>query len=170
MIGHYWTDGLAGINVGHMCNLLLWEELSEGKQQSKEDHKGGKFGWGLSVNVMWSVKNHHMGENWYFWVFGIMWKVELSSFLSIFPGSSVMLVSKVKDVQRLSKIKKNIRIMLLISFILQFHPVRHVTGFPYHITNKSWFGGLCTIYIGPIYIQRKNTTHIHNTHTHTSPQ
>ncbi len=28
------------------------------------------------------------------------------------------------------KNKKNIRIMMLISFILQFHPLRHVTGFP----------------------------------------
>ena len=30
---------------------------------------------------------------------------------------------------------KDVRIMFIISFILQFHPVRHVTSFPDHITN-----------------------------------
>ena len=50
-------------------------------------------------------------------------------FQNILLGPSVMLVSKVTDVQRLSKIKKNTRIMQLISSILKFHSVRRVTGF-----------------------------------------
>ena len=60
---------------------------------------------------------------------GITWKFESSPFQNILLGSSVILVSKVTDVQRLSKIKKNIRIVFTFFFILQFHPMPHVTGF-----------------------------------------
>ncbi len=64
-----------------------------------------------------------------FWVIGIMRKFELFSFQNVLLGSPLILESKVTDVQRPQKIKKNIRIMMLISFILQFHLLRHVTGF-----------------------------------------
>ncbi len=51
-------------------------------------------------------------------------------FQNILFGSFMIPISKVTDVQRLSKVKKNARIMVIISFLLQFHHVGHVVGFP----------------------------------------
>ena len=59
------------------------------------------------------------------WVIGIMWKSELSSFENFLLRPSVILVWSSKAI----KIMKNIQIMLLISSILPFHSVQHVTGF-----------------------------------------
>ncbi len=76
---------------------------------------------------------------WKFWYIELLVSHESLNyplFRSIL-GSSVILASKVTEVQRLRKIKKNIGIMLLISFILQFQSVRHVTGFP-RLTNWLW--------------------------------
>ncbi len=53
---------------------------------------------------------------------------ELLFFQNFLFGSSVILRPKVTGVQRLSKIRKHMN-MITISFVLQFHPVRHVTGF-----------------------------------------
>ncbi len=78
--------------------------------------------------VMWSEKTHHMVQI-DFGVIGIMWKFQLSSFQNFLLGFSLILVPKVNDVQRLWKIKKNFRVMLIF-FILQLQPLRHVTGFP----------------------------------------
>ena len=66
---------------------------------------------------------------------------------STFTWRSVILVSKVTDVQRLSKIKKNIRIVLLNSFILQFYSVQHVTDFlrsHHNCTLQCQFAWNCT--------------------------
>ncbi len=51
------------------------------------------------VIKMWSEKNWHMVQNWYFWVISIMWKFALSSFHKFLLGSPLILVSKVIDVQ-----------------------------------------------------------------------
>ncbi len=80
--------------------------------------------------MMWSEQTVHMVQNSYFEL--LVSCESLNNSLSdqnFLLESPLILVSKVTDVQRLWKIKKDIRIMLFISFILQFHPLRHVTGF-----------------------------------------
>ena len=78
-------------------------------------------------DVIWQNLSHV--AKLIFWVIDIMWKSELISFQNFLLGFPLILVSKVTDVQRPWKIKKSIRIMMLISFILPFHFLRHVTGF-----------------------------------------
>ena len=48
------------------------------------------------------------------------------------------------------QINKNIRIILLISLILQFHPLQHVTGFhrSHHIYLDNQYICLCLLYLG----------------------
>ncbi len=81
----------------------------------------------FSAYMMWSEKTHHMVQNWL--LNDIMRKFELFSFQNVLLRSPLILVSKVTDVQRLWQIKKTIRIVMLVSFILQFHLLWHVTGF-----------------------------------------
>ncbi len=87
-----------------------------------------------------------------------MWKVELSSFQNVLLESPLMLVSKVTDVQRLYEIKKNIRIILLFSFILQFHPLQYVIydGFS-QITSQmlSWTMFVCLFCVMSRNVSRK---------------
>ncbi len=87
-------------------------------------------------NVMWSEKTCHMVENIKFELL-VIWKFELPSFQNFLHGPSVILVSKVTDVQRLSKIKKNIRIMLLISFYFAVSLCDMWQVFSDHITNDT---------------------------------
>ncbi len=100
---------------------------------------------------MWSEKTRHMVQNWYFELFDSMSKFELFSFQKFLLGSPLILVSKVTDVQRPLKIKKNIRIMMLISFILQFLLLRHVAGFhrSHALQNvrNNFNSGQCLIWI-----------------------
>ena len=80
--------------------------------------------------MIWENLSH--SAKYQIWVIGVIRKFELSSFRNFLLEPSVILVSKVTDVQRLSKIKKNITNLELwceFSFILQFYSVRHVTGF-----------------------------------------
>ena len=114
-------------------------------------------------NVIW--ENLSNGAKYQIWFIGI-WKFELSSFQNLSLGPSAILVPKVTDVQRLWKIKKNIRVMVLNSFILQFHSVRHVTGFVRshhiyflhnhrHVTHSAWSGGICHNYLLIDVIKRR---------------
>ncbi len=84
-----------------------------------------------TCDVIWESPSH--GAKLIFWVIGIMWKFELSSFQKFLLWSPLILVSKNTNVQRLNK-----TIMVLIPSILQFHFLRHVTGFPrsHHICHE----------------------------------
>ncbi len=89
--------------------------------------------------VMWSGKTCHKVQNIKCELLVSYESLNNPLFRTFLLGPSVILVSKVTDVQRLSKIKKNIRIMLLIFFILLLHSVQHVTGFLRSHHKWSWW-------------------------------
>ncbi len=88
--------------------------------------------------VMWSEKTHHMVQNIKF-EFLESYESLNYSFSELFTSPFCQMVSKVTDVQRLSKTKKNVRIILLI---LQFYSVRYVLCFlrsHHNMFEKSWW-------------------------------
>ncbi len=81
--------------------------------------------WG--VYVMWSEKKLHlMVQNCYFelWYHEKLWIPNFFYLDSLSYWYQKLLMFK-----GYKKIKKNIRIVKLVSFVLQFHPLQHVTGF-----------------------------------------
>ncbi len=98
-------------------------------------------------DVIWENLSH--GAKLIFWVIGIKWKCVLSS--ELFTWISCDTGIKSYWCSHAIKNKENIRIMMLISFILQFHLLRHVTGFP-RSDHKWWLRCKSTIvkyrYIG----------------------
>ena len=79
----------------------------------------------IICDVIWENLSHDAKLT--FWVIDIMWK--WFSFYVLFTWYSD--ATAIKSYW-CSKVTKNIRIMMLISFILQFHPLRH------HITYWLW--------------------------------
>ncbi len=67
-------------------------------------------------NVIWKNPSH--SANYQIWVNWYQMNVYYPLFQNFFFGPSVIMVSKVNDVQRLSKIKKNIRIPFICSSTL----------------------------------------------------
>ncbi len=114
----------------YMLLAALWEvrKKAEAAKKERELREKGQVSWkymwwcDLGKPITW-CKISNLSYRYY------IWKFESSSIQNI-------LWSKVTDdwCQRLSKIKKNIRIMKVISFIWKFHSVRHVTGFSDNIT------------------------------------
>ncbi len=84
----------------------------------------------MGPNVMQSGKTLHMVQNWYFELLVSHENLNYPLFRTFYSDLLWLDgIRKVTDIHRLSKIKKNIRFMLLISFIWHFHAVKHVTGF-----------------------------------------
>ncbi len=99
--------------------------------------------------VMWSDKTRHMVQNWYlrYWYHVKVWIILFPElFTWIFSDTGIKSYWCSKAIQ----INKNIRIILLISLILQFHPLQHVTGFhrSHHIYLDNQYICLCLLYLG----------------------
>ena len=84
----------------------------------------------LQTFVMWSKKTHHMVQNWYIEFLVSNESFNYSHFGTFYLDLLWNYYQKLQLFKGCIKIKKNIRILMFISFILQFHFLQHVTGFP----------------------------------------
>ncbi len=69
-------------------------------------------------DVIWENLSH--AARYQTWVIGIIWKLKLSSFQNVLLELSVILVSKVTDVQRLSKKRKTLELCCEFPLICSF--------------------------------------------------